>query len=65
MAAEKPWKPSDCRLVLEDGSVWPGQAFGAQGTAAAAPEAGIEEATQPRRADGVTVGAPVRVDAVS
>ena len=33
MAAEKPWKPSDCRLVLEDGSVWPGQAFGAQGTA--------------------------------
>jgi carbamoyl-phosphate synthase small subunit len=28
----KPWKKSDCRLVLEDGSVWPGQAFGAKGT---------------------------------
>lgn len=31
-AVEKPWKPSDCRLVLEDGSVWPGQSFGAKGT---------------------------------
>ena len=32
MAEGKPWKPSDCRLVLEDGSVWPGMAFGAKGT---------------------------------
>lgn len=31
-AVGKPWKPSDCRLVLEDGSVWPGQSFGAKGT---------------------------------
>ena len=31
-AASKPWKARDCRLVLEDGSVWPGKAFGAQGT---------------------------------
>jgi carbamoyl-phosphate synthase small subunit len=32
VAEGKPWKPSDCRLVLEDGSVWPGMAFGAKGT---------------------------------
>eukprot|EP00227_Mantoniella_beaufortii_P019275 CAMPEP_0197578954 /NCGR_PEP_ID=MMETSP1326-20131121/3042_1 /TAXON_ID=1155430 /ORGANISM="Genus nov. species nov., Strain RCC2288" /LENGTH=437 /DNA_ID=CAMNT_0043142261 /DNA_START=174 /DNA_END=1487 /DNA_ORIENTATION=- len=31
-AVQKPWKTSDCRLVLEDGSVWPGQSFGAKGT---------------------------------
>mmetsp|Transcript_24984 Transcript_24984/g.62362 ORF Transcript_24984/g.62362 Transcript_24984/m.62362 type:complete len:435 (-) Transcript_24984:533-1837(-) len=31
-AVEKPWKPLDCRLVLEDGSVWPGKSFGAKGT---------------------------------
>ena len=31
-AAEKPWKKSNCRLVLEDGSVWNGQSFGATGT---------------------------------
>eukprot|EP00897_Mesotaenium_endlicherianum_P001213 jgi/Mesen1/1119/ME000123S00289 len=29
---ERPWKLSDCRLVLEDGSVWKGKAFGAKGT---------------------------------
>lgn len=29
---ERPWKPSDCRLVLEDGSVWKGRSFGAKGT---------------------------------
>eukprot|EP00271_Cylindrocystis_brebissonii_P009237 TRINITY_DN23939_c0_g1_i1.p1 TRINITY_DN23939_c0_g1~~TRINITY_DN23939_c0_g1_i1.p1 ORF type:complete len:455 (+),score=96.53 TRINITY_DN23939_c0_g1_i1:136-1500(+) len=29
---ERPWKTSDCRLVLEDGSVWKGKAFGARGT---------------------------------
>jgi carbamoyl-phosphate synthase small subunit len=28
----KPWKPKDCRLVLEDGSVWTGHSFGAKGT---------------------------------
>lgn len=27
-----PWKTKDCRLVLEDGSVWKGVAFGATGT---------------------------------
>jgi carbamoyl-phosphate synthase small subunit len=32
-AAEgKPWKTKDCRLVLEDGSVWTGHSFGAKGT---------------------------------
>jgi len=31
-AAVKPWKANDCKLVLEDGSVWPGKAFGAKGT---------------------------------
>ena len=31
-AAVKPWKAHDCKLVLEDGSVWPGKAFGAKGT---------------------------------
>ena len=30
-----PWAASDARLVLEDGSVWPGNAFGASGTAVA------------------------------
>ena len=29
----KPWKTADCRLVLEDGTVWKGQSFGAKGTA--------------------------------
>lgn len=28
----RPWKTSDCRLVLEDGSVWRGKSFGATGT---------------------------------
>ena len=32
-AVEKPWKTHDCRLVLEDGSVWSGRSFGAKGTA--------------------------------
>jgi len=32
LAAAKPWKSSDCRLVLEDGSVWRGKSFGATGT---------------------------------
>jgi Carbamoylphosphate synthase small subunit len=31
-AATKPWGERDCRLVLEDGSVWPGRAFGATKT---------------------------------
>lgn len=31
-AAPRPWKTSDCRLVLEDGSVWRGKSFGAKGT---------------------------------
>lgn len=31
-ASGKPWKKRDCRLVLEDGSVWRGSAFGATGT---------------------------------
>ncbi|KAL0343134.1 UNVERIFIED_CONTAM: Carbamoyl-phosphate synthase small chain, chloroplastic, partial [Sesamum angustifolium] len=29
---EKPWKVSDARLVLEDGSVWRAKSFGASGT---------------------------------
>ena len=32
-AVEKPWKTHDCRLVIEDGSVWSGRSFGAKGTA--------------------------------
>lgn len=32
---ERPWKASDVRLALEDGSVWKGQSFGAKGTQAA------------------------------
>ncbi len=28
----KPWKKKDCRLVLEDGSVWWGVSFGKKGT---------------------------------
>jgi hypothetical protein len=28
----KPWKKKDCRLVLEDGSVWWGVSFGRKGT---------------------------------
>ncbi len=28
----RPWKTADCRLVLEDGSVWRGKGFGATGT---------------------------------
>ena len=31
-AATKPWGERDCRLVIEDGSVWPGRAFGATKT---------------------------------
>lgn len=30
--AERPWKVSDTRLVLEDGSVWKAKSFGASGT---------------------------------
>ncbi|KAM0998793.1 hypothetical protein FF1_005574 [Malus domestica] len=30
--AEKPWKTSDARLVLEDGSIWRAKSFGASGT---------------------------------
>jgi hypothetical protein len=29
---EKPWEERDCRLVLEDGSVWNGRSFGAKAT---------------------------------
>ncbi len=32
-AASPPWHKQDCRLVLEDGSVWAGRSFGATGTA--------------------------------
>ena len=32
LAAAKPWKTTDCRLVLEDGSIWRGKSFGATGT---------------------------------
>lgn len=31
-AAAYPFKKKDARLVLEDGSVWPGTSFGAKGT---------------------------------
>jgi carbamoylphosphate synthase small subunit len=34
-AASPPWSQKNARLVLEDGSVWEGRAFGAQGTALA------------------------------
>ncbi|CAL8464336.1 g3871 [Coccomyxa elongata] len=34
-AAAAPWAQKDARLVLEDGSVWEGRAFGTQGTALA------------------------------
>ncbi|KAJ7956972.1 Carbamoyl-phosphate synthase small chain [Quillaja saponaria] len=30
--AERPWKTSDARLVLEDGSIWKAKSFGASGT---------------------------------
>ncbi|XP_050241675.1 carbamoyl-phosphate synthase small chain, chloroplastic [Quercus robur] len=30
--AERPWKTSDARLVLEDGSIWRAKSFGALGT---------------------------------
>ena len=30
-----PWEPANARLVLEDGSVWPGRAFGATDTTVA------------------------------
>lgn len=30
--AAAPWKPRNCRLVLEDGSIWKGHSFGAEGT---------------------------------
>ena len=30
--AKRPWKNSDARLVLEDGSLWKGKSFGAVGT---------------------------------
>lgn len=29
---ERPWKTSDARLVLEDGSIWRAKSFGATGT---------------------------------
>ena len=29
---ERPWKVSDARLVLEDGSIWKAKSFGATGT---------------------------------
>lgn len=29
---ERPWKNSDARLVLEDGSIWRAKSFGASGT---------------------------------
>ena len=29
---KKPWEERDCRLVLEDGSVWNGRSFGAKAT---------------------------------
>ena len=29
---ERPWKNSDARLVLEDGSIWKAKSFGASGT---------------------------------
>ena len=29
---ERPWKTSDARLVLEDGSIWRAKSFGASGT---------------------------------
>ena len=31
-ARAKPWSERDCRLVLEDGSVWRGRSFGAKKT---------------------------------
>ena len=31
-AVSKPWEETDCRLVLEDGSVWRGRSFGARAT---------------------------------
>jgi len=31
-AVSKPWAETDCRLVLEDGSVWRGRSFGARAT---------------------------------
>jgi hypothetical protein len=34
-ATAAPWAKKDARLVLEDGSVWEGRAFGQQGTALA------------------------------
>ncbi|KAL6204056.1 hypothetical protein ACLB2K_021326 [Fragaria x ananassa] len=30
--SERPWKTSDARLVLEDGSIWKAKSFGASGT---------------------------------
>ncbi|KAI4364980.1 hypothetical protein MLD38_021009 [Melastoma candidum] len=32
LSTERPWKVSDARLVLEDGSVWRAKSFGASGT---------------------------------
>lgn len=34
-AANKPWAPRDCRLVLSDGTVFEGRSFGATGTVVA------------------------------
>ncbi len=34
-AVARPWADKNARLVLEDGSVWEGRAFGAEGTAIA------------------------------
>lgn len=30
--AQRPWKTSDARLVLEDGSIWRAKSFGVSGT---------------------------------
>lgn len=30
--AAAPWKPRNCRIALEDGSIWKGNSFGADGT---------------------------------
>ncbi len=30
--AAAPWKPRNCRIALEDGSIWKGSSFGAEGT---------------------------------
>jgi Carbamoyl-phosphate synthase small chain, CPSase domain len=32
ISVKRPWKTSDARLVLEDGSIWRAKSFGATGT---------------------------------